>query len=1021
MVINLDTESGMARRPPPMSSAPGFPMKQAPQIGGSTFPSPSRSAPPIPRSGPPSRPGSGPPPPLKSQGRGPPPMPGKSSPGVSNRQAPIVYRPGSVKSRSKSPGRTPSPLPPSPSPNRGGPPPVPSKSRQQSYERPIPSPNKRPPPMRTGPPPQPAAVARLNPKQEVPRKKEMSEQTMLLNDSWENPEPQFAKPPAVADRIKKWQQGGKPIQSQKATLRSFKPANDQQEDIMYKDFEKNRIRGLSRVPRGKQGYGFSERFAGEEMVKQSSNVSTNRKSMMFSIINIEEKLGEVTAFGYVSDIMAWDCMVACLGCGLAGMSYGMYGNSHPSFGGADIAFAMIAFIGVAVLFAYRKYMTDRPEPTSVPVRALGMGLLGFFLLPRLVTMVAGILLLITAAVEYMAWRMGETYEYRKPRPRKGNLTYSGRLRAFMKYICAQTNRKKYGFAIVWLGISTFVFIERYGYYYFAAMDENSKSFGYSPTWLGVAKGAGTVIDLNACCMLLSVCRTFIRNLYNMITFGETSFALCLRSIFQWIPLDKNLQWHKFMSGIVYVMTWLHVAAHLFNYGVKKELVDEDFGAQIFVTGIILIILTHLIFCTSLIIVRMNKFEFFWYTHHLFIFYFFFNLVHGRNFWGPNFWKYFLFPGTCYTAERLLREHRSRQPVGIVSVTHMETKKAKVFALELEKKGALEHFRDGQYAFLKCMAVSQYQWHPFTIASAPEQKTAVFMIRRTGETTWTGRTQDYLKALGPKGKAYHKHEMRLPDGNFAPRTIGPDGNQIIQVDGPYAAPTQHCVEYYAAIIVGGGIGVTPLRATLQSLVHYKFKFDLGQSFPNYGYFHWGLRWADLPTYSFMFRTFREVQDEWENLQYKQKDIAQRKGFEFHLWITKQPDNIPPFTLPDVDEYSRWGPEFESPEARSRLQGVSSGSTNLKATVVENKKSGYSEADFLQAAWCGEECRIGQFFFHRGRAKWDEIFQEVRQLHGGACNKVAVPICGPKALGNSLKEKCAQYSDEAFEFVLHRENF
>merc|ERR1719245_2645374 len=125
------------------------------------------------------------------------------------------------------------------------------------------------------------------------------------------------------------------------------------------------------------------------------------------------------------------------------------------------------------------------------------------------------------------------------------------------------------------------------------------------------------------------------------------------------------------------MTWLHVAAHLFNYGLKKELVDRDFGDQIF--------------CTSFEIVRMNKFEFFWYTHHLFIFYFIFNLVHGKGFRGPNFWKYFLFPGTAYTAERLLREYRSRQPVGIVSVTHMETKKAKVFAWELEKKGAMSDF------------------------------------------------------------------------------------------------------------------------------------------------------------------------------------------------------------------------------------------------------------------------------------------------------------------------------------------
>jgi len=829
-------------------------------------------------------------------------------------------------------------------------------------------------------------------------------------------------PPPMADKIKKWQQRGmsktSSTGSQKVQLKSFsnKPGfAKQEEDAMYADFEKQRIRGMSRIPRANQGYGFSERFAGEEMTKQASNMK--RKSM-FSVINLEDRLGDKTAFGYISDFMVWDCIVACVGCGLAGVFYGTGGDIDPSFGGTDVAFGFMSCVVAVVLFGYRKYYTNRPKPDTVPMRAIGMGFSGVILLPRFVTAVAGILLIITSGVEYMAFRMGESYEYRKPRPKKGaDTTWSGRIRAFFKHICAQTNRKKWGFAMVWLGVSAFIFIERYSYYYYAAYDEDHPSYMYSPFWLGVAKGAGTVIDLNACCMLLSVCRTFIRNLYNIITVGETSFALFLRNILQFIPLDKNLQWHKFMAAIVFAMTWLHVAAHLFNYGLKKELVDRDFGDQIFFTGIVLVILTHVIFCTSFEIVRMNKFEFFWYTHHLFIFYFIFNLVHGKNFWGPNFWKYFLFPGTAYTIERCLREYRSRQPIGIVSVTHMETKKAKVFALELEKKGAMSDFRDGQYAFLKCMAVSQYQWHPFTIASAPEQKTAVFMIRRTGETTWTGRTQDYLKALGPKNKAYHKLEMRNADGTFSPRTIGPDGQQIICVDGPYAAPTQHCVEYYAAIIVGGGIGVTPLRATLQSLVHYKFKFDLGRSFPNFGYFHWGLRWADLPTYSFMFRTFREVQDEWTNLQYKQKDLSERKGFEFHLWITKQPDEIPPFSLPDTDEYSRWGPEFESPEARAARGGAAS----QNKTQLQFKKSPYVEADFFQAAWSGEECRVGNFYFHRGRAKWDEIFTEVKQRHGGACNKIAVPICGPKALGNSLKEKCAQYSSEDFEFILHRENF
>merc|ERR1712216_285798 len=89
--------------------------------------------------------------------------------------------------------------------------------------------------------------------------------------------------------------------------------------------------------------------------------------------------------------------------------------------------------------------------------------------------------------------------------------------------------------------------------------------------------------------------------------------------------------------------------------------------------------------------------------------------------------------------------------------------------------------------------------------------------------------------------------------MVPQYIGPDGTQLIQVDGPYAAPTQHCSEYNVAVIVGAGIGVTPLRATMQSIIHHKWPKTTGPAHPDHGHFHWMLRWSDLATFAFMMRT------------------------------------------------------------------------------------------------------------------------------------------------------------------------
>ena len=48
----------------------------------------------------------------------------------------------------------------------------------------------------------------------------------------------------------------------------------------------------------------------------------------------------------------------------------------------------------------------------------------------------------------------------------------------------------------------------------------------------------------------------------------------------------------------------------------------------------------------------------------------------------------------------------------------------------------------------------------------------------------------------------------------------------------AAPTQHLAEYSTAIVVDAVIGVTPVRATLQSIVYYQFKRGIGRSYPDH---------------------------------------------------------------------------------------------------------------------------------------------------------------------------------------------
>lgn len=62
---------------------------------------------------------------------------------------------------------------------------------------------------------------------------------------------------------------------------------------------------------------------------------------------------------------------------------------------------------------------------------------------------------------------------------------------------------------------------------------------------------------------------------------------------------------------------------------------------------------------------------------------------------------------------------------------------------------------GQYIFLQCPSVSQLEWHPFTLTSAPEEDFFSVHIRVTGD--WT---EAVFKAFGAEERAF-KELWTLP--------------------------------------------------------------------------------------------------------------------------------------------------------------------------------------------------------------------------------------------------------------------
>lgn len=310
-------------------------------------------------------------------------------------------------------------------------------------------------------------------------------------------------------------------------------------------------------------------------------------------------------------------------------------------------------------------------------------------------------------------------------------------------------------------------------------------------WVPVAKGFGGTLDFNCAMIIVPMLRVCLKSLYNISSTKQTTFYKYVNKFVTLFPVELSLNLHEMIAAYVLIGGAGHTIAHLMNYGFVSDAVHLIYGWPPIITGVLLFIITFFIYTSAFQNVRDAKFEYFRYTHHLSALFFLITIIHGRGWFGPLYWKFFIGPGSLYLFERLWLHFQASKKVKILSATYMAPN---VLSLEFEKFGAFEvEYQEGMYVFLSCPAVSDFEMHPFTISSSPIEPTVTLHIKLFSATSWTRRVYDYISMMMASGQSYVAFTTRGVE--LAPgKTIGPDGKQLFTVYGPHAAPFQHAKNY-----------------------------------------------------------------------------------------------------------------------------------------------------------------------------------------------------------------------------------
>ncbi|CAI9632999.1 nadph oxidase b [Alternaria burnsii] len=336
----------------------------------------------------------------------------------------------------------------------------------------------------------------------------------------------------------------------------------------------------------------------------------------------------------------------------------------------------------------------------------------------------------------------------------------------------------------------------------------------------IARSAALVLHVDVAFILFPVCR-------NLISMARRT---PLNDV---IPFDKNITFHKLVAWSIVFFSWVHTIAHWNN--LARFSATNDLGFMGFIlanlatgpgwSGYVMLIALNAIAITAAEKARRANFERFWYMHHLFIIFFVFWSIHGafcmiQPDFAPFcdgigvFWEYWMYGGFAYLAERIAREVRGRHKTYISKVIQHPSN-----VCEVQIKKEHTKTRAGQYIFLCCPEISIWQYHPFTLTSAPEEDYISVHIRMVGNFT-----KAFGQALGcsterkPPGE---KGEKGGSSEEIALRQILPR----VYIDGPFGSASEDVFKFEVAVLCGAGIGVTPFASILKS-IWYRMNYPQG---------------------------------------------------------------------------------------------------------------------------------------------------------------------------------------------------
>ncbi|CAF4650582.1 unnamed protein product [Rotaria socialis] len=484
---------------------------------------------------------------------------------------------------------------------------------------------------------------------------------------------------------------------------------------------------------------------------------------------------------------------------------------------------------------------------------------------------------------------------------------------------------------------------------------------------------------------------------------------------KWIPTDDHIAFHKHVARFIAFLSIVHTIAHMANFG-RVAAIEKKFTWPVYMftttaklgwigpgfaplSGVVLCIIFTVMIIGSLHRIRRGgHFQIFYWTHLLYVVFYIFLILHAEN-----CWKWVIGPLSLLLIEKaysILTRYSSG--IGRTYIKSATIEQSNVISLKIHRPRHFT-FKPGDYISINIPRIALYEYHPFTISSAPEETSYLTVhIQATGN--WTKRVYQRFKDMSDKEN--HKTAVRIyrADRNTNGATSheavelqGIENNtmratrrqrEVIFINGPYSSCARYVFDCRHVVLIGGGIGITPYASILSSLMA-------------------------------QFRASRVVCKHCHGINYNQPGLLENnrlRKVDF-IWINRDHKNFEWF-LNLLRQFEEEQEQYlESNPDEHRFLDI-----HLFFTEIKNdERIGNVPLDLITKIWAQV---AGHDIFtnlntktHIGRPKWDELFRGFNTDQTETTQKdVSVFFCGPSAMGQTIRKHCVdckfRYYEEKF---------